>query len=139
MSVDCFLDTNILIYAALGRFSDPRKYAQAKAIIAENHFGISGQILAEFFVNSTKKSDTPLTKQEAMGWIEDLRDRPCAPVDFELVTEAIKLSQRYQTSYWDGAILASAHRLGAPVLYTEDLNHTQLYGSVRVINPFVSP
>ena len=33
-------------------------------------------------------------------------------------------------------ILASAARFGATTLYTEDLSHGQLYGSVRVVNPF---
>lgn len=33
--------------------------------------------------------------------------------------------------------IASAERLGAPVFYTEDLNHNQHYGSIRAINPFL--
>jgi predicted nucleic acid-binding protein len=46
-------------------------------------------------------------------------------------------SLRYGISYWDGAILAAAEALEAPILYTEDLNHGQLYGRVRAVNPFV--
>ncbi len=46
------------------------------------------------------------------------------------------MSERYKISYWDGAILAAAEQLGAPILYTEDLNDGQTYGSVTVINPF---
>jgi predicted nucleic acid-binding protein len=41
-----------------------------------------------------------------------------------------------QIQYWDAAILVAAMRLGARVLYTEDLNHGQTYGSVCVENPF---
>ena len=33
--------------------------------------------------------------------------------------------------------IAAAERLGAKVLYSEDLNHGQTYGSVRVENPFL--
>ena len=44
--------------------------------------------------------------------------------------------QRSKLDYWDAAIIAAAQRLGARILYTEDLNHDQLYGSVRVMNPF---
>jgi predicted nucleic acid-binding protein len=40
-------------------------------------------------------------------------------------------------SYGDGAIVAAAEVLEANTLYTEDLNHGQLYGRVRVVNPFV--
>lgn len=34
------------------------------------------------------------------------------------------------------AVVASAARFGVGTLYSENLNHGQLYGSVRVINPF---
>ena len=36
----------------------------------------------------------------------------------------------------DGAIIAAAGALGARTLYSEDLSHDQLYGEVRVSNPF---
>ena len=49
---------------------------------------------------------------------------------------AIEISLRYELSYWDGAIIAAAETLQAPVLFTEDLSHGQLYGSVRALNPF---
>jgi predicted nucleic acid-binding protein len=58
------------------------------------------------------------------------------PVDAPLVKLGIAIAERYRIDYWDGAILAAAEALGAETLYTEDLNHGQLYGSVRVINPF---
>jgi predicted nucleic acid-binding protein len=48
------------------------------------------------------------------------------------------MSERFGINYWDAAILAAAERLKAPIVYTEDLNHDQLYGPVRVVNPFVS-
>ena len=44
---------------------------------------------------------------------------------------------RYELSYWDGAIISAAESLGASILYTEDLNHGQHYGSVRAVNPFL--
>jgi predicted nucleic acid-binding protein len=39
---------------------------------------------------------------------------------------------------WDSQIVAAAERLGADVLYSEDLNHGQTYGAVRCENPFRS-
>lgn len=35
------------------------------------------------------------------------------------------------------ALLAAAGRHGAPVFCTEDLDHNQIYGSVRAVNPFL--
>ncbi|KMO30090.1 PIN domain-containing protein [Methylobacterium aquaticum] len=136
MSPDCFLDTNVLIYAALGRFSAPSKYERARLLIAETDFGISGQVLQEFFYNATRKSKTPLTAAEAIAWMEILRDRHFASITFESVARAAEIYDRYRINYWDAAIIAAAERLDAPVVYSEDLNDGQTYGSVRVVNPF---
>jgi predicted nucleic acid-binding protein len=59
---------------------------------------------------------------------------PCVAIDANLVM--IALSERYQINYWDAAIVAAAERLEAPVVYSEDFNPVQSYGSVRVLNPF---
>jgi len=136
MSPDCFLDTNVLFYAAMGRFSTPEKYRRARRIVAETHFAISGQVLQEFYVNVTRKSDKPFNSTQAVEWLKRLIDRPCAAIDHELVVRGAEIATRYKISYWDGAILAGAERTGAPILYTEDLNDGQAYGSVRAVNPF---
>ena len=61
----------------------------------------------------------------------------CVTVDKTLIRVAIVLSLQHRISYWDGAILAAAERLGAEIVYTEDLSHGQTYGPVRVVNPFL--
>ncbi len=137
MTVQFFLDTNVLIYAAAGRQDQPRKQHRAIELVARGEFGISGQVLQEFFVNVIRKPAVPLTVADALEWIERLSLQPCAPVDATLVRNGIVLAERYRISYWDGAILAAAESLGAETLYTEDLNHGQLYGSVIVENPFL--
>jgi predicted nucleic acid-binding protein len=136
MRVDCFLDTNILIYAASANETELRKKIRAIELLAAN-FGTSTQVIQEFYAASTRKPDKPLTSIEALEWIERLELQPCALIDPSLIRTAIAISQRYRINYWDGAILAAAERLGAEIVYTEDLNHGQSYGSVRVINPFL--
>jgi len=136
MSVESFLDTNILIYAAAGRPDAPDKYARAWDLLDEAKFGLSGQVLAEFYVNVLTKPDVPLKPAEAAIWVDRLSTVPVVPIDADLVREAINHSHRYRIHYWDAALIAAAERLDAPILYTEDLNHNQLYGSVRVVNPF---
>jgi predicted nucleic acid-binding protein len=136
--VACFLDTNILLYAALARADDPEKHRVSRDLVAAWDFGLSTQVLGEFFVNVQRKSQRPLRAAEAAGWVTELEDRPCAVIDLPIVRAAVDLSQRFQISYWDGAIVAAAERLGAPILYTEDFNHNQSYGSVRAVNPFRS-
>ena len=51
---------------------------------------------------------------------------------------AVELHERHQVSYWDAGILAAAQRLGCHSVYSEDLNHGQVYDGVTVINPFLA-
>jgi predicted nucleic acid-binding protein len=136
MIVDCFLDTNILIYAALGRAAEEAKRKTASDLIASTQFGLSAQVLQEFYTVVTRKSERPLAPDKALEWIELLEVFPCVPVDASLVKRGAEHSVRHRISYWDGAILAAAEALGAATLYSEDLNHGQTYGAVRVCNPF---
>lgn len=137
MSVKAFVDTNVLIYAAAGRVDEPEKYERAWDVLDDAKFGLSAQVLAEFYVHVMKKPKVPLRRLEAASWIDKLSTVPVVEVDANLVREAIRHSLRYEISYWDAALIAAAERLDAPILYTEDLNHGQLYGSVRVVNPFL--
>ena len=137
MSVDAFLDTNILVYAVTSDVSQRPKRKRALEIIQAEDFAVSTQVLQEFYVIVTRKLSRPLTPGQALEWIEELAVFPCVDTEVSLVKIAIEISVRYQTSYWDAAILAAAESMGAPRLYSEDLNHGQRYGSVEVVNPFM--
>jgi len=137
MNVDAFLDTNVLVYAAAGREQEAAKQARALDLIDEIDFGLSAQVLQEFYVTVVRKAETPLSPAEALEWIEQLEAFPCQSLDPGLVKLGVEISQRYRISYWDGAIVAAAEALGARTLFTEDLNHDQTYGSIRVVNPFI--
>jgi len=139
MTVECFLDTNVLVYAAAGRGPEERKRRRALELIERAEFGLSAQVLQEFYVTVTRKVARPLRPDRALEWIELLAAFPCVATDVALVAAGAELCERYQVSYWDGAILAAAEALGAGVLYSEDLSAGQAYGSVRVENPFLNP
>jgi predicted nucleic acid-binding protein len=138
MIVESFLDTNVLVYAAAGRGSEEAKRVRALELIDREPFGLSTQVLQEFYVTVTRKSRVPLSPAQAVDWIEQFEAFPCLPVDGPLVKHAIEVSERWRLSYWDGAILAAAETLGARTLYTEDLSDGRQYGPVRVIDPFRS-
>lgn len=70
-------------------------------------------------------------------WLEMLGAYPFLPVDQAYVSAGFDFARRFRIPYYDAALLAAAERLGAPVFYTEDLNHGQAYGSVRAVNPFL--
>ena len=133
-----FLDTNILLYAVTSAPAEEAKRRRAIAVIAGGDYATSGQVHAEFFYNATMKIKPPLTAAEALEWLTRLRRFPVVPVTGELVARGAANAERHQISYWDGAIIAAAQEIGADTLYSEDLNHGQRYGSVRVVNPFAA-
>lgn len=133
-----FFDTNILIYAARPELEPKDEFKRPIAIdlLANEDFVISGQVLAEFYHNTVRKGEARLSHRQAIEWIETLAERPCAAVDGAMVCAGAAFSERYQISYWDGAMLAAANGMGAETFYTEDLNDGQRYGNVTAINPF---
>ncbi|MBX9857973.1 MAG: PIN domain-containing protein [Sphingomonas sp.] len=133
-----FLDTNVLLYAAAKQAlaADAGKHERALDVISDGDFAVSAQVLQEFYANAIRLKPLPLPVEEARRWVELLGTVECVAIDHRLVTEGIRLSQRFQTSYWDGAIIAAAHAAGASTLMTEDLNDGQVFGNVTVRNPF---
>ena len=136
MSAECFLDTNVLVYAAAGRGGEEAKRRRALELIENEDVCLSAQVLQEFFVTVVRKLAVPLPVETALKWIEALEAFPCAAIDSSLVKIAAELSVRHRISYWDAAIVAAAETLGARVIYSEDLADGQSYGNVRVRNPF---
>lgn len=76
MSVDCFLDTNVLVYAAAGKESEEAKRQRALVLIEEENFGLSVQVLQEFYVTVCRKIERPLSAEQALEWIEQLEVFP---------------------------------------------------------------
>lgn len=138
MAVDCFLDANVLVYALSNVPTESRKRERARTLIADSEFGISAQVLQEFYLTVTRKMKQPILPEEAREFMRTLLAFPFVPVDWQLIQRASQVSERYQISYWDGAIIAAAERLQVETVYSEDLNAGQIYGSVRVLNPFAS-
>ena len=133
--IECFLDSNVLLYAASERNRDPRRFDIAIDLVLGTLFGVSGQSLAEF-ANVARRKQL-LDDAEIDRWLSFLGELPFVPVDQAYVVAGLRIARRYQLKYYDAALLGAAERLGAPIFYTEDLNHNQIYGSVRAVNPFL--
>jgi predicted nucleic acid-binding protein len=136
MNAKVFLDTNVLVYAAIGTGKDESKRQRALQLIELEDFATSAQVLQEFFVTVVMKAIRPLQREQALEWIEQLIAFPCQAIDHRLVRIAVEQSARYQISYWDAAIISAAKALGCHTLYSEDLNNGQQYDGVQVMNPF---
>jgi predicted nucleic acid-binding protein len=138
MTAKVFLDTNVLVYAAIGTGKDEGKRRRAIGLIESEDFGTSAQVLQEFFVTVVKKASRPLAAERALEWIEHLTAFPCQAIDHRIVRIAIEHSVRYSISYWDAAILAAAQALGSETVYSGDLSDGQVYSGIRVVDPFRS-
>ena len=133
-----FLDTNVLVYAATSDDIFPRKFAIASEILLTERFSTSAQVLGEFVrvVQDPRKMKRPLEDEEVDLWLDRLGEFPVVSIDQAIVMQAAFFQRRYRIRYFDGQILAAAHRSGAEILLSEDLGHGQTYGSVRCENPF---
>jgi predicted nucleic acid-binding protein len=131
-----FVDANVFIYAH--DRSAGRKHAVAAELLArlwEQHSGaVSIQVLVEFYAATIKRG---LKVRDAEAVISDLETWTLHRPDHADVIRAIGLLRRYKISWWDALVVNSANELGCAVLWTEDLNHGQRYGSVTVRNPFL--
>jgi predicted nucleic acid-binding protein len=136
MSATRFLDTNIFVYAYDADWAAKRVTAQRllqEGWSSLGKYAISVQVLQELFVNLRKKG---LSEKDTSQVVRDLQSWPVIENTVELLNAALEEHSRWNISLWDGMILAAARESGAGELLTEDLNHGQDYGGVRVVNPF---
>ena len=134
---ECFLDTNVLLYAVNTAEAEAEKTLAARALVQSADWAWSAQVAAEFIRASTSpRQPKPLPCVEARRWVETWMAFPMAAVDGALVLEAVEIAERFQISHFDAQILAAAKRMGCATVYSEDLSHGQDYGGVRVVNPF---
>lgn len=130
------LDTNVIFYAATAEPADAVKHSVAIEIVRGASFVLCTQALHEFYDAATRGKSPPMSSVEALTWIEELEAFVSADLTVETVKAGAEIATRYGIRYGDGAMLAAAHQAGADTFISEDLNHGQLYGSVRVENPF---
>ena len=140
MSDKFFLDTNILVY--VHDASEPEKQTRSQELIFQairtGQGAISPQVLSEFFVTVTRKIQTPVSIKIARREIALLGSICSVDLDFTLILRAVDLKERWQVSYWDAMILAAAERGNCSVVYSEDLSNGQVYGALRVENPYLA-
>ena len=134
---DCFVDTNILLYAVSTAPAETAKTEIARSLIQKTQWGWSAQVAAEFIRAASSKKNSTVSRAVAAKWVELWMAYPMVSVDGEIVLEAAALGDRFQLSHFESQILVAAKRLGCDLVYSEDLGHGQIYGGVRVLNPFV--
>ena len=141
MTAPVFVDTNVLVYRQDG--SDPAKQFRADDWIAHlvrrRAARISFQVLQELYATLTRKLKPAFDAEEARGIVRDLAVWQPVVVDLAVLERGWLLQGRHSLSWWDALIVGAAQSCACSALLTEDLQHGQTFGRVRVIDPFRSP
>lgn len=139
MSGRFFLDTNIFVYSFDA--SSPKKSTQSTKLIRsaiETRGGIvSYQVVQEFFNVALRRFAKPLSSADAEQYLLTTF-RPLLSVHSSpaLYGEALRIGARYRLAWYDSLIVASAIEGQCSVLYSEDFQDGQQFGSVVISNPF---
>ncbi len=137
MKPSCFLDTNVLVYAF--EQDEPEKRARARELVSPDLPSvISWQVVQEFIHVARHKFRKPLDHDYLRDLVDLLLAPKCAvyPTS-KLWVEALAIQAETQYRFYDSLIVAAAIESGAPVLYSEDLQHGRVIGNLRILNPFL--
>jgi predicted nucleic acid-binding protein len=138
MTATAFLDTNVLIYAALTGPPNEKKKVVARKLLARTDVGLSVQVLQEFYVQATRPARADrLSHAVASTLIEAWSRFEVQPMTLDVMMDALRIAERHRLSYWDSSIIAAALALGCRELYTEDMQHGLSVDGLRLINPFL--
>jgi predicted nucleic acid-binding protein len=142
MSAKYFLDTNIFIYALENSPAEKATIAQgliAKAI-AEGAGIISYQVVQECLNAVTGKARLALSPDELRSLLDDTLLPLCQvfPDAPGFYASALDIRQRYKFHFYDSLIVAAALQARCDRLYSEDMQHGQAIGALRIENPFAA-
>jgi predicted nucleic acid-binding protein len=136
--VPAFVDANILVYAE--DLDAGPKHVVARDLITDlwrsGEGVLSIQVLQEFYVTTTRKMSRPLSREDALGIVEQYLLWRVVENNKRLLLAGIRLAASIKISLWDALVLEAALAEGCNRIYTEDLNHGQKVGDLLIVNPF---
>jgi predicted nucleic acid-binding protein len=129
-----FLDTNICVYAFDN--SEPNKREKAKSLLKKSAC-LSSQIIIETYLACSRKLKLPHTVcEENTRFLCDLCS--LVQIDSAIFSLGLYIKSKYQFSFLDSVIVATALQADCAVLYSEDMQHNQVVeGKLKIINPFL--
>jgi predicted nucleic acid-binding protein len=135
-----FLDTNVFVYSF-----DPSAPAKARRAgdlirraVATGKGIVSYQVVQEFFNVALRRFAQPMTLADAEQYLATVF-RPLLAIHSSqaVYVEALRLCEGYSLSWYDALIVAAAIEGESTLLLSEDLQHGQRFGDLRVQNPFL--
>jgi predicted nucleic acid-binding protein len=140
--VAALVDTNVLVYRFDSRFGAKQKAATEilRRGILEDSVRLPHQAIVEFVAAVTR----PIRGHVILGHAEALREAEEFLTQFTvlypneaIVRNAIRGCAAYQLNWFDAHLWSYAEHYGLAEILSEDFQHDRLYGTVRVVNPFV--
>ncbi len=127
-----FADTNVIVYA---QSDDGEKTAKAIQVL-EGDVVISTQVVNETISVLTRKHGFSLADAHQIA-TQLLLACEVVALDADTIREAIRLAARHQLSHWDSLIVSAALLASCDTLYSEDMQHGQVFDErLTVVNPF---
>ena len=135
MNDKIFFDTNVILYS-YSHIND-NKNIVAKELI-RNYYGvISTQVLQEMCNVLIKKFR--LDEHSIFKTLTELNKNFKVEINrSQTINSALQIHFKYDFSYYDSLIIASALQNECSILYSEDLHHNQkIEKTLTIINPFI--
>lgn len=126
-----FIDSNVILYLLS---ADSAKADRAEAILGEGGV-ISVQVLNEIVSVCLRKLKMPWEEIDCLLLaIKAACD--VVPLTVESHEKAVEISRRYQISFYDAHICASAILAGAEIVLSEDMQDGMRIDGLTIRNPF---
>jgi len=126
-----FIDSNVVLYLFS---SDTVKADRAESLLQSGGL-ISVQVLNEVASVCLRKLN--MTWEDIDTVLETLKTTcEVLPVTLASHEKAVGLAERFQISFYDANIVATAILGGADTLFSEDLQNGMSMDSLTVVNPF---
>lgn len=130
-----FTDSNVWLYSFIAT-QDPNKTAIANQIIQSGNICLSSQVVNEVCSNLIRKQsfdETRINQLIARFYFAHL----VVDLNEQILLSASALRVRYNFSFWDGIIVASALSANAVTFYSEDMHDGLLVeNKLKIVNPF---
>ena len=126
-----FVDSNVILYLLSG---DVAKADRAQALLAAGAV-ISVQVLNEVTSVCLRKLKMPWPEVDAL-LLAVKAACEVQPLTVATHEKAVEVAKRFQLSFYDAHIVASALIAGAPLLLTEDMHAGLLIEALVLQNPF---
>jgi predicted nucleic acid-binding protein len=141
--VAALVDTNVLVYRFDNRFPQKQRIATnlLRRGIEEDSIRVPHQAIIEFVAAVTRpiRGHIILQQPDALREAEEFLKQFTVVYPTEaILRNAIRGCAAYQLNWFDAQIWSYAEHYGLTEILTEDLQHDRLYGTVRVVNPFLA-